>query len=76
VTNTISFSKYFIKIADICGTNSFITPLSSRFQVDLGMKIMVKQLKIPNLTILGIKHKHSSVPGFLGKYFVAALEQS
>jgi len=26
--------------------------------------------------MLGINHKHSSVPGFLGKYLVAALEQS
>jgi hypothetical protein len=37
---------------------------------------MVKPIKIPNLTILGINHKHSSVPGCLGKYLVAALEQS
>jgi hypothetical protein len=37
---------------------------------------MVKPIKIPNLTISGINHKHSSVPGFLEKYFVAALEQS
>jgi hypothetical protein len=37
---------------------------------------MVKSIKIPNLTILGINDKHSSVAGFLGKYFVAALEQS
>jgi hypothetical protein len=37
---------------------------------------MVKPIKIPNLTISGINHKRSSVPGFLGKYFVAALEQS
>jgi hypothetical protein len=37
---------------------------------------MVKPIKIPNLTMLGINHQHSSVPGFLGKYLVAALEQS
>jgi hypothetical protein len=37
---------------------------------------MVKPIKIPNLTMLGINHKHSSVPGFLGKYLVAALEPS
>jgi hypothetical protein len=37
---------------------------------------MVKKIKIPNLTISGIKYKHSRVPGFLGKYFVAGLEQS
>jgi hypothetical protein len=40
------------------------------------MNIMVKPIKIPNLTISGIKHQHSRVPGFLGKYLVAALEQS
>jgi hypothetical protein len=76
VTNTISICKYFIKIADIYGNNSLITPLTSRFPGDLGINIMVKLIKIPNLTILGINHKHSSVPGFLGKYLVAALEQS
>jgi hypothetical protein len=37
---------------------------------------MVKKIKLDNLTISGINHKYSSVPGFLGKYLVAALEQS
>ncbi|HEY9297662.1 MAG TPA: hypothetical protein VIQ31_15110, partial [Phormidium sp.] len=76
VTNTISICKFFIKIADICRNNSLITPLSSRVQGDLGINIMVKKIKLDNLTISGINHKHSSVPGFLGKYLVAALEQS
>ena len=60
----------------MCRKNSLITPLTSRFQGDLGIKFMVKKIKIPNLTISGINHKHSRVPGFLGKYLVAALEQS
>jgi hypothetical protein len=76
VTNTISICKYLIKIADICGNNSLIAPLASRVQGDLGINFMVKKIKIPNLTISGINHQHSSVPGFLGKYLVAALEQS
>lgn len=76
MTNTISICKYLIKIADICRDNSLIAPLTSRFQEDLGRNIMVKKIKIPNLTISGIKYKHSRVPGFLGKYFVAGLEQS
>jgi hypothetical protein len=49
-------------------------PLNSRGPGDLGINIMVKPIKIPNLTILGINHKDSSVPGFLRKYLVAALE--
>lgn len=53
-----------------------MAPLTSRFQGDLGRNIMVKKIKTPNLTISGINHQHSSVPGFLGKYLVAVVKQS
>jgi hypothetical protein len=53
-----------------------MAPLNSRLQGDLGINIMVKKINLPNLTISGIKHKYSSVPGFLGKYLVAVVKQS